>query len=263
METICNTLYFSSNQPPSNSQTTKRQDKKQHTFFDYSDFVMGFLGVTRDSELSKMYCQWAWYEGKKQENQSHWSDITDAVDVTDRIPVCSRALVFTHLRSCSFPYRNRYILLSVTTTLCIRFCGQPPLLCVSHFRSLFSWFLYAVLLPFFPLYSSMILVFLIIYCLFFIIVSYSPNSLLSLFHYLPGASITSSEVRVEMQDGNSYDRADTVSRFSLSSSLFFLFSFFVALCAFEDARSELQNNRSEISRNIGLELKQDWQYWKS
>lgn len=106
----------------------------------------------------------------------------------------------------------------------------------------------------------MTLVFLIIYCLFFIIVSYSPSSLLSLFHYFPGASITSPEVRVKMQDGNSYDRTDAVSRFSLSFSLFFSFSFIVALCASEDARSELQNNRSEISRNIGLELKQDLQY---
>lgn len=171
--------------------------------------------------------------------------------------MCSRALVFTHLRSCSFPYRNRCILLCVTTTLCTRFCGQPPLLCVSHFRSPFFRFLCAVLLPCFPLYCSRTLVFLIIYCLFFIIVSYSPSSLLSLFHYFPGASITSPEVQVKMQDGNSYDRTDAVSRFSLSFSLF---SFCVALCASEDARSELQNNRSEISRNIGLELKQDLQY---
>lgn len=232
METVCNTLYFSSNQPPSNSQITKQRDKKQHTFFDYSDFVMGFLGVTRDSELSKMYRQWAWYEGKKQENQSYWSDITDAVDVTDRIAVCSHALVFTHLRSCSFPYRNRCILLCVTTTLCTRFCGQPPLLCVSHFRSPFFRFLCAVLLPSFPLYCSRTLVFLIIYCLFFIIVSYSPSSLLPLFHYFPGASITSPEVRVEMQDGNSYDRTDAVSRFSLSFSLFFSFFFFCSFVRF-------------------------------
>lgn len=149
----------------------RHEARNKRTFFDYSDFVMGFLDITlvvhshRRCIVSERVI-WG-QEPKESLGRRHWlDDITDAMDVSTRVGLYSRVRLSSHIYTHTRTFDHAHFPNGISTYYSMQHCVQYTVFVLVVVSFYVSHFL-CPLLPFLPFFYLFLLTYLLTFHHFF------------------------------------------------------------------------------------------------